>query len=235
MQREAKKRWLTKTLRESRAFRTSSEDTLRRFAVEHPPDLKTSKEKLAFYRGFLRGCGRREDEAGRFESFKDLVYRIAEDLDSRWRGNSNRMSYEDLISAGYEAVLDVLRQKREPSRPYVAGVIRNKIRDEYRSFFGRHGEKHKSSSLEEASESLANVEPMSELEAEDFWSEIERRIDVNLSPDSRFAGMLKMKIQGKTLKEIGEHYGFSESLACRIFAEHREWMEQELLPLALPS
>lgn len=102
-----------------------------------PPDIATDEERLAYYRGYLAGTGRQEYEGARFAIYQDLVFRIAAEQDRRAGRRSARLSYEDMVSLGYEAVLEVLRKKRDVERSAVAACIRRRLIDEGRVRFGR--------------------------------------------------------------------------------------------------
>lgn len=226
-------------------------DALRRALAENPPAAETEGERLAYFRGFLAACKRSKDEESRLLKFQDLLFRVASQLDGnlRYVPANDRFSYEEMVSIGYGAVLEVIRKKREPSRSDVAGAIRHRIVDAAREQFGyrenvpkRAAEKRKLRSgqrvlVGDDGDEVPLVEALGKLDApategEILWDAIKVRAAKKFGPDSRFLDMLALRIQGLSLKEIGEKMGFTESRASQIFSEHQEWMERELAPLA---
>lgn len=226
-------------------------DTLRRALAENPPGLTSEGERLAYFRGFLAACKRSKDEESRLLAFQDLVFRIASELAAKRRHwqETERFSYEEMVSIGYEAVLEVVRKKREPSRADVAGAIRYRIVDAARSEFGhrtknpekrefkrrlRRGQKVLVASDGEETplvETLGDVDPEPH-DGEALWLAIQKKARARFGPQSRFLDILHMRIKGHTFAEIGTVLELTESRVCQIFANEREWMERELAPLA---
>lgn len=119
------------------------EDVIRKAMATSPPDLATDEERLAYYRGYLAGAGRQEFEGSRFALYQDLVFRIAAEQDRRWKTKATRLHYEDMVSVGYEAVLEVIRsKKKDMDRSTVALCIRRRIIDLARERFGKLGWKY---------------------------------------------------------------------------------------------
>jgi RNA polymerase sigma factor (sigma-70 family) len=229
------------------------EDIIRKAMAEKPPALDTEEELLAYYRGFLAGVGRREGESERFEHYRDIVFRIAAELDRRFRGlsSSHRMEYEEFVSIGYEAVLELLRKQGAPDRQLAARAIRMRIKDAYRSRFlvrkmvkgevsSRYAPIHQTGEMADDGDPpriLDNVVSGQDLtvEGEILWDAVRSRIEERRGfsgwrPD-QLASVIQGRIQGKTLKEIGVEMGVSESRVCQILKEAAGWMEEKILPL----
>jgi hypothetical protein len=222
-------------------------DVVRRALAEAPPASSTEGERLSFYQGFLKGCEHKHREDSRFEQYKDLVFRICSELSMQFRQGPGSFGYEEMVSIAYEAVLEVVRKRREPSRNDVAGAIRYRIRDAARERFGRTesqkarkgrvnfaGEaavgRESDGTVENAIERLAVSRDRHALDDTDLYRAIKEKTEAELGP--RFADMLVRRMEGATLKEIGKAYGLSESRVCGLFNEHKEWMEENLAPLA---
>ena len=220
-----------------------SADALRRMMVEHPLPPDTEGERLAFYRGFLIGRERKEREEERFKEYQDLAYRIASELDRKYRGVPDRLSYEDLISHAYEAVLEIIRKKRAPERSEVASCIRNRIKDAYRVQFGREGfqtvEKRNTRGKQYVDVFDGEETWVAENQAapradgsEELLESVRLKAAQKFGSDHRFLEMLELRFQGLTYKEIGERFGLTESRTCQLFKDQEAWMEEALLPLA---
>lgn len=221
-------------------------DALRRALAENPPEIASEGERLAYFRGFLAACKRSKDEESKLLAFQDLVFRIASELAAKRKGwaETDRFSYEEMVSWGYEAVLEVVRKKGKPSRADVAGAIRHRIADAARAQFGRLGTPRRDAlKLLRASQGGALGEDGEEARAIDDCGASDPEIDDGVwdvvrarascpGVDPRLAEMLELRAEGMTFAKIGERFGITESRACQVFAEHRDWMERELTPLA---
>lgn len=236
-----------RSMLEGEVLQSVSPDVLRRLMLESPPPVDTEGERLAFYRGFLIGREKKEREEERFKEYQDLAYRIASELDRKYGRAPERMSYEDMISHAYEAVLEMIRKKRAPARGEVAMCIRNRIKDAYRMQFGRDGfetvgkrvvrGRQYVDASEDGEESWLVEKTAAPQEAraekgEELWEAVRLRAAQKFGSDNRFIDWLALRIQGLTFKEIGERYGLTESRVCQIFTDNQAWMEEALLPLA---
>lgn len=213
-------------------------DAARKAMAEDPPGITTEGEHLAYYRGFLAGSRRTRDESERFQKYQDIAFRVAAELDAKWRGLSadRRLSYEDLVSIGYEAVLEVLRKKTEPPRAVVAQAIRRRIVDNIREVAGKQGQKiiRTMSAVmgDEGEAELAVLMPAAvdpDASRNDLWGEIEARCES--APDPRLELILKGRSEGRTLAELGVTLGVSEARVCQLVTENRGWLEEHILPL----
>lgn len=232
-----------RTVLEGEVLHSVSPDVLRRLMLESPPPVDTEGERLAFYRGFLIGREKKEREEERFKEYHDLAYRIASELDRKYRGVPDRMSYEDLISHAYEAVLEIIRKKRAPERSEVAACIRNRIKDAYRVQFGREGCKTTEKRtvrgkqyvhVEDGEESwIAEGAAAPRADgSEELLEAVRLKAAQKFGSDHRFLEMLELRFQGLTYKEIGSRFGLTESRTCQLFTDQQAWMEEALLPLA---
>lgn len=210
-------------------------DAVRRALVERPPVIEDDSAAVAYFRGFLAGAGRAQSEAQDVEELKDLVFRIAAEEDSRMRSwlPERRLSYEDMVSIGYEALLECLRKKRK-DRGLVATAIRRRFQDEARERFGRggHGTEKKRDTLgrsnyddEEGETRLRHLSDTTRDEAED--NEYVESLLGRLS-DPRTREIVRRRADGETFREIGETFGITESRACQLFGIAREQLEAAL-------
>lgn len=208
-------------------------DVFRRGLAEHPPELSTEEEKAAYFRGFVAGAKRSREESDRFERLKDLCHRIAAENRSR--------NYEARVAWAYEGLLAFIRKPTEwPSldaeRKVAAQAIRFYIIDRLRAEgpFGRSGLRRYetdvlSGHVNEKGESLLHpvAADSDKTGGNDLWNELEAVIMEAARGghvDERLADMLHMRIQGHSMKEIGERMGFTESRACQIMQNHQGWL-----------
>ncbi len=218
-------------------------DALRKALVAAPPTLAGEDALLAYWRGYLAGARRGEEESERFRRYQDIAYRVAAELDAKQRriDPTNRLSYEDMVSVGYEAALEVLRRQKEPARAVVAQAIRRRIVDEVRRRFGatsRAGGKVRliTGALEGEdgpTRILESLEARGEAEeVGDLWERVQGLVAMASGIDERLETILQGRMEGKTLLEISREIGLTESRVCQILKEARPWLEEHVLPLA---
>lgn len=191
-------------------------DAIRKAMIEAPKAIDDDEAAAAYYRGFLAGAGRAQSEAAEVEEMKDLVFRIAQELNQRFLGARQRLTYEDMVSHGYEALLECLRKKRR-ERPLVASAIRRRIVDATRERFGRRWEKPGEATgmhgEEEGVDRIANI-------ADERPEGLELLEDVFAAlPDERTREIVRRRAAGESLREIGDSLGIHESRVCQLFGE----------------
>jgi RNA polymerase sigma factor (sigma-70 family) len=205
----------------------STLDALRRSLVEKPPEITDDEPALAYFRGYLSGVGRSKRESEDVEEYKDLVFRIAAEKNARMGklSPSRRISYEDMVSVGYEALLECLRSnKRE--RPLIAVAIRRRLIDEYRRQFGRYADRLSvagATNFQDCGEDgdvdmLAQVSAVYDEEPEGELFDHVRKVMAECPGGPRMAVFLWWRTEGLTLKEIGERAGLTESRVCQLFS-----------------
>ena len=215
-------------------------DILRRVLVEVPPELGTENERLAYFRGFMAGTKRNAEETARFERLKDLPHRIASE-----RASLRGIGYEEAISAAYEGLLVFLRSKEvrtyenlEHERACAAKKIRWCIQDykkvegplKYSGFQRWIGgaDPTDSEGVSFLSE-LATAKP--DEDGADLWAAVEDRLREREDGGERLLEILRAKLDGLPLKEIGKRWGLTESRVCQILKEERPWLEENVGPL----
>ena len=192
-------------------------DILRRALVEHPPGLKSEKESVAYFRGFVAGAQRTERESERFLRLKDLCHRIAADYGQKF--------YEDNVSAAYEGLLNFLRKRRRytsltEERKIAAVAIRHAIVDMTRveGDFGRTGSR-KNAGL--VVSQLVDHEGRATYSAPASQDRSGEAIDWKDGLDSlrlppRSQRILELLGTGYKLREVGEELGLTEGRVCQI-------------------
>lgn len=220
----------------ARRMGTDTLDALRRAMVETPPPLSGDDALLAYWRGYVSGAQRAKNESERFQQYQDIAFRVAAELDGKWRNVSadRRLSYEDLVSIGYEAILEVLRKKADPPRAVVGQAIRRRIVDAVRDQAGRHGQKSLCmvSVMGEGEEETAVVDVLPAAQGvapDDLWDEIEERCES--APDERLESILRWRGEGLTQLEIAKKLNLTESRVSQIVIANRGWLEENILPL----
>lgn len=218
-------------------------DAMRRALLDAPPTIASEDGLLAYYRGFVAGAKRSGDESERFERYQDIAFRVAAELDRKTRrwDPSNRLSYEDMVSVGYEAVLEILRKQREPARSMVAQTIRSRIVDEARRRFGsasRAGGRRMliTGAFEDEEGPTGLLEGLAAQEGQDvdqamLWERIQGLLE-GAPVDGRLGAILRARLDGKKLWEVGEELGLTESRVSQLLSEARPWLEEHVLPLA---
>lgn len=216
-------------------------DAMRKIRAQHPTPIEGEEGLLAYWRGYLAGSRRTSEESERFARYQDIAFRVAAELDRKWRGLSSdiRVSYEDMVSIAYEAVLVELRRAKEPARELVALAIRRRIIDAHRSRCGKpdegHGYKPRQVSGIEDSEERSILELVeAEVEGEEGHDLLERiRSRVGAAPyvDQRLVLILERRLAGHTMREIGMELGISEGRVCQLVTAAKPWLEEHVLPL----
>jgi len=209
-------------------------DVVRRAMAEHPPELSSEADTVAYFRGFLAGAQRSSGESYKINSVKDLIHRIAaSEHRKRWR----MLSYEDAVSSAYEAVLELIRSSRCPDdllefRRIAAIAIRRRCIDVLRKNIGRNGQKyalHLAFNQGEEEGTIDHVESGSSIEPRDA---LDDAIDGLRLLTDRQRQVLEFVAEGLTLVKIGERIGVTEARVWQIIRELREEhpeLEQRLL------
>lgn len=199
-------------------------DVMRRALAEHPPELVTETESLAYFRGFIAGAKRSGEEGLRFERLKDLCHRIAAE-------GKYVKHYEERLSAAYEALLSFIRKRRsfadvEQERKIAARAIRFGIIDWLRL---EEGTRNRTGMVRRTGVMLSDVE-IADMKADALHpavndgtpAEIESIIEMSPRLSERERRVLRALALGKNLREVGEELGLTESRACQIVKEIRE-------------
>lgn len=215
-------------------------DKLRRTLLASPPRLLTEETMLAYYRGFLAGATRTEDESRRFESLKDLIHRIAAEQARKIHG----LLYEDALSYAYTSALAYLRKKITPEdeehfRKKAAMAIRNGIIDGVREtpsvlVLGPKLALRKGAVVGWGQQFGVDEDGAS------FESSVRAREEAEVALDpallARVHGLkprekliLEMIAKGHTFKEAGEACGITESRVVQIVKALRERCGERLL------
>ncbi len=218
-------------------------DAMRRALIDEPPAIASEDGLLAYYRGFVAGAKRSQEESERFGRYQDIAFRVAAELDRKTRrwDPSNRLTYEDMVSVGYEAVLEILRKAKDPERSMVAQTIRGRIIDEARRRFGsasRAGGPARlvTGALEGEDGPTGLLEGLAaqgslEVDQRVLWERVQGLLE-GAPVDGRLGLVLRGRLDGKKLWEIGEELGLTESRVSQILKEARPWLEEHVLPLA---
>lgn len=217
-------------------------DAARRALSEHPPELTGDGEMLAYFRGFMAASKRGAEENERLASYQDLIFRIAAEEEKRWRSVTHKLSYEDMISLGYEAVLHQLRLKRDVSRGVMAHQIRLRFADEARERFGRagFGTRGKLDVLGSSGETddpdrvgILQTVPAASEEPSDLMAEVRSRLAwLGEDLDERIPWIVEERVKGRFLHEIASDLGVDESRVHQILKEAQPLLEKHILPLA---
>jgi RNA polymerase sigma factor (sigma-70 family) len=192
-------------------------DAMRKSLVQHPPELQTEQESLAYFRGFMAGAKRTQDESERFERLKDLCHRIASERKFKL--------YEDGISVAYEGLLAFLRRRRAFESPAgerqaAAEAIRRAILDGLRAEGPRTragATRYTTDTVSQHADSdgsTSYLDPASQDSAGDDFDFLHDLGALELPPRSQ--RILELLGAGYKLREVGEAVGLTQSRVCQI-------------------